>query len=50
MNSTVRHFKAANRLFLEVLRQRKLKGLAKADASFALPQSADVIGEKESDF
>jgi hypothetical protein len=27
MNSTVRHFKAANNLFLEVLRQRKLKGL-----------------------
>ena len=44
MNSTVRHFKAANLLFLEVLRQRKLKGLLKADRSFSLPQSADAIG------
>lgn len=30
MNSTVRHFKAANYLFLEVLKQKKLKGLIEA--------------------
>lgn len=50
MNSTVRHFKAANYIFLEVLRQRKLRGLLKTDRTFSMPQSTDVIGEKYSDF
>jgi hypothetical protein len=50
MNSTVRHFKAANHLFVEVLKQKKLKGLLKAEKNFTLPQSTDVIGDKESDF
>ena len=46
MNSTVRHFKVANCLFLEILKQKKLGGLLKLGKSFNLIQSSDEIGEK----
>lgn len=49
MNSTVRHFKAANKLFIEVLRQKKLKGLVAMNRSFSLGQGVEEIGQKESD-
>lgn len=41
MNSTVRHFKAANKLFIEILRQRKLKGLLGVNRSFSLGQVSE---------
>lgn len=46
MNSTVKHFKTANYLFLEVLRQKRLKGLLKAERTFSLLQVNDEIGDK----
>ena len=46
MNSTVRHFKLANCLFLEILKQKKLGGLLKLGKSFSLIHSSDEIGEK----
>jgi hypothetical protein len=41
MNSTVRHFKAANKLFIEILRQKKLKGLIKTNRNFSLGQMSE---------
>ena len=50
MNATVRHFKASNRLFVEVLRQKKLKGLMEMNGGFMLPQFREEVDQKESDF
>lgn len=41
MNSTVRHFKVANKLFIEILTQRKLKGLINANRNFSLGQMSE---------
>jgi hypothetical protein len=50
MNSTVRHFKAASRLFIEVLRQKKLKGLLPLNKAFTLPNYKEELDQKETDF
>jgi hypothetical protein len=46
MNSTVRHFKVANCLLLEILKQKKLGGFLQLGKSFNLLQTSDEIGEK----
>ena len=38
MNSTVRHFKISNLLFIELLKQIKLSGLLKISKSFMIGQ------------
>lgn len=46
MNSTVKHYKSGNRLFVEVLRQRKLKGLQSLNRHFTLPQKKEEMEMK----
>ena len=46
MNSTVRHFKIAIKLFTEVLKQQKLKGLLALDKKFVIPQLTDELNQK----
>lgn len=49
MNSTVRHFKTANKLLLELLRQQKIRGLMKLNHRFTLPQFNEEMDPKETD-
>lgn len=55
MNSTIKHFKIANKVLLEFIKLRKFKELQELDRSFVQPVKSrtsdeNEIIDKESDF